>query len=156
VCEQMTHPNDRRPADAQPPKPHQPSQQRSDAWGDQEGHSHERQQLAHEAARHTKARRATVLDKIEQIIIYLVIALEVLLSLRFLLRLTAANPDNTFAGAIYAMSRPFVNPFSTLFISPTFDGSRHIFDVNILVAMTAYLALLALVLGLLRVLFEDS
>ncbi|NJN20256.1 MAG: hypothetical protein HC812_02365 [Leptolyngbya sp. RL_3_1] len=88
-------------------------------------------------------------------VIYAVAALEALLGLRFLLRLTAANPDNTFSSVIYGLSQPFVNPFSTLFISPTFNGSLNIIDVNVLVAMAAYLALLVLFLGLLRIVFEN-
>ncbi|MGF1458294.1 MAG: YggT family protein [Leptolyngbyaceae cyanobacterium] len=114
----------------------------------------ERQRLAQEAARQTKTRKSTALDKFVGAVIYLVAALEILLTLRFMLRLTGANPDNTFARVIYDLSQPFVDPFSTLFISPTFGGSQNIFDVNLLVAMSAYLALLALFLGLIRVLFD--
>jgi hypothetical protein len=116
----------------------------------------ERQKLAQENARHTKAHRVTVLDKFVQGVLYLVGALEILLALRFMLRLTAANPENTFASVIYGLSRPFVNPFSTLFVSPTFNGSQNIFDVNVLVAMAAYLALLALFLGFLRIVFDNK
>ncbi|MEM6521171.1 MAG: YggT family protein [Cyanobacteria bacterium P01_C01_bin.70] len=115
---------------------------------------HERQQLAQEAARHTKARKLTALDMFVRGIIFLVTALELLLALRFILRLSGANSDNTFASGIYGLSQPFVNPFSTLFISPTFGGSQNIFDVNLLVAMAAYLALLALFLGLVHVFSE--
>ncbi|MBD0334322.1 MAG: YggT family protein, partial [Cyanobacteria bacterium Co-bin13] len=61
-------------------------------------------------------------------------------------------PDNTFAGFIYSLSQPFVAPFSTLFISPTFEGNTHIFDVNILVAMAAYLVLALLAVWLVRLL----
>ncbi|MDB9529166.1 YggT family protein [Oscillatoria sp. CS-180] len=148
------------PEDSRHPKPHpqnlpHTSGNQQDPWGADPEDQHERQRLAQEAARHTKARKSTLLDKFVRGVIYLVAALEVLLGLRFLLRFTAANPDNTFAGFIYNLSQPFVNPFSTLFISPTFDGSRYIFDVNVLVAMAAYLALLALFLGLMRVFFDQ-
>jgi YggT family protein len=149
----MSNPNDYRPPEQTPPySPHNPPE--ADPWGVDPEVQRERQRLAQEAARHTKVRKATALDKFVRAVIYLVAALEILLGLRFLLRLTAANPDNTFAGFIYTLSQPFVNPLSTLFISPTFNGNANIFDVNVLVAMAAYLALLALFLGLVRV-FTD-
>ena len=62
----------------------------------------------------------------------------------------SANPNNTFADVIYGLSQTFVNPFSRLFVSPIFNGSVHIFDVNALVAMATYLALLSLFLGLIH------
>lgn len=151
----MSNPNDYRPPEQRSPHPPQNNlAEHSDPWGQDPEAQRERQRLAQEAARHTKAQKLTLLDKFVRGVIYLVVALEVLLGLRFLLRLTAANPDNTFADFIYALSQPFVGPFSTLFISPTFDGNLHIFDVNVLVAMAAYLALLALFLGLVQV-FTD-
>jgi YggT family protein len=111
----------------------------------------ERRRLQHESARHGVARRVTVVEKFVQTIYYLVAALQLLLGLRFFLRLTAANPDNTFASVIYGLSEPFTKPFSTLFISPTFDGSNNIFDVNVLVAMAAYLALMFLFVWFIRI-----
>lgn len=141
----------RPPASQSPPPP----PQNGDPWDSNPSAHQERQRLAHEAARHTKARKATLLDKFVEGVIYLVGALEILLTLRFMLRLTAANPENTFAAIIYSLSRPFVKPFSTLFISPTFNGSQNIFDINVLVAMAAYLALLALFLGFLRIIFDN-
>lgn len=89
--------------------------------------------------------------KFEQGIYFLVGALELLLALRFILRLSTANAANTFAGVIYSLSDPFVRPFSTLFISPTFNGSANIFDVNLLIAMIAYLVLMFLVIWLVRI-----
>lgn len=143
----MAYPPDPPPS-GQSPQYHPPGQ---GAEPNQPTAAQERQRLAQEAAAHTKAEKLTLLDKLVRGVIYLVGALEVLLALRFMLRLTAANPDNTFADVIYGLSQPFVNPFSTLFVSPTFNGSVHIFDVNVLVAMAAYLALLSLFLGLIHV-----
>lgn len=151
----MPNPDEFSAPDQLPPDPHHRAAN-SDPWGDDPEAQLERQRLAQEAARHTKARHVTFLDRFTSAVLYLVAALEVLLGLRFLLRLTAANPENTFAAVIYRLSEPFIRPFSTLFISPTFNGSLNIFDLNILVAMAAYLALLALFLGLLRVLFGRS
>ncbi|MBD2256402.1 YggT family protein [Pseudanabaena sp. FACHB-2040] len=118
----------------------------------QESQEREYQRLRFEEDQFARARRRAIVHRIIWGITYLVGALQILLGLRFLLRLTAANPDNTFAGFIYSLSQPFVAPFSTLFISPTFDGNTHIFDVNILVAMIAYLVLALLAIWLVRIL----
>lgn len=79
--------------------------------------------------------------------------LEILLGLRFLLRLLGANPQNEFARLINNLSTPFIAPFSTLFISPTFGGRAYIFDVNIVIAIVAYALLGYLALSLVRFIF---
>lgn len=84
------------------------------------------------------ARRAAVLVWVTNTVYFLVGLLEILLGLRFLLRLAGANPENTFAQIIYGISDPFVAPFSTLFISPTARNGAAIFDVNVLIAMLVY------------------
>jgi uncharacterized protein YggT (Ycf19 family) len=60
-----------------------------------------------------------------------------LLGLRFLLLLLGANPANAFAHFIYNVSRPFVQPFYSLFnYEPTFTKSH--FEVATLVAIVVY------------------
>lgn len=150
----MSYPQD--PHNSQPPNQQYPPQNgyEDPSWSHEPvdpAAQRERQRLAQEAARHTKAQKLTFWDVLIRGVVFLVVALEVLLGLRFILRLTGANPDNLFARVIYDLSQPFVAPFSTLFISPTLGGNQYIFDVNLLVAMAAYLALLALFLGLIRV-----
>ncbi len=79
--------------------------------------------------------------------------LEILLGLRFILRLFGANPQNEFARFINNLSAPFVAPFSTLFISPTSDRGANIFDVNIVIAIIAYALLSYLTVSLIRFIF---
>jgi YggT family protein len=86
---------------------------------------------------------------------FLIGALETLLILRLILRLSGANSDNAFASFIYNLSEPFVASFSTLFVSPTAEGARYIFDVNLLVAMLVYGLLGLLVARLIKVLAGD-
>jgi hypothetical protein len=81
--------------------------------------------------------------------------LEILLGLRFVLRLFGANPQNEFARLINNLSAPFAAPFSTLFISPTSDGGTNIFDVNIVIAIIAYAILSYLVVSLVRFIFYN-
>jgi len=79
--------------------------------------------------------------------------LEILLGLRFVLRLFGANPQNEFARFINNLSAPFVAPFSTLFISPTSDRGANILDVNIVIAIIAYALLSYLTVSLIRFIF---
>ena len=82
--------------------------------------------------------------------------LEILLLMRFTLRLLGANPQNQFAQLIDNLSAPFIAPFSTLFISPTTNGATNIFDVNIVVAIVAYALLGYLAISLVRLIFYQK
>ena len=79
--------------------------------------------------------------------------LEILLTLRFLLRVSGANPENAFTQFIYKISAPFIAPFATLFVSPVYGGGANIFDVNILVAIVVYSLLCWLVVSLVRFIY---
>lgn len=94
--------------------------------------------LHQEERRLELARRTATLVWMTRSIAYLIAALEILLGLRFLLRVLGANTENSFAQFIYNLSDPFVAPFSTLFISPTAAEGSNIFDVNVLIAMVVY------------------
>lgn len=104
--------------------------------------------LKQEQQRLKAAQRRQTLDWIRNAIILLVGALEILLAIRFFLRISLANLDNTFAKFIMNLSAPFVSPFSTLFISPTNADGTRIFDVNVIVAMVIYALLGALAIAL--------
>jgi uncharacterized protein YggT (Ycf19 family) len=94
--------------------------------------------LQQEERRLETAKRNTTFAWIINSISLLVCLLEVLLVIRFFLRLFGANTQNTFAAFIYNLSEPFIAPFSTLFVSPVTAGGASIFDVNVLVAIVVY------------------
>ncbi len=100
--------------------------------------------LQQEHARLRAAKRRARFAWVRNTITLLVGALQVLLAIRFFLRLSVANPDNIFAQTIYNISAPFMQPFSTLFISPTSADATRIFDLNNLIAMVVYALLGAL------------
>lgn len=106
--------------------------------------------LRQEQDRLKAAKRKQVFSWIRNTIVLLVGALEILLALRLFLRLSSANPDNTFAQFIFGVSDPFVAPFSTLFISPTNADATRIFDLNLIFAMIIYALLGALGIALLN------
>ncbi len=62
--------------------------------------------------------------------------LEVLLGLRFLLKLMAANPDSGFGTFIYGITGLFVMPFTGL--TPTWASGETLLEVTTLVAMAVY------------------
>ena len=94
--------------------------------------------LQQEQGRLEAARKSNTFAWIVNAIAFLVGLLEVLLVLRFVLRVAGANTGNTFAQFIYSLSEPFIAPFSTLFISPVTGGGANIFDLNVLVAIVVY------------------
>jgi YggT family protein len=116
-------------------------------------HDEEAFRLHQEERRLRSARQNTTFDWIINSIFWLAGILELLLLMRFLLRLFAANPKNEFAQLINNLSAPFIAPFSTLFISPTSEGGASIFDINIVIAIVAYALLSYLVVSLLRLIF---
>jgi uncharacterized protein YggT (Ycf19 family) len=109
-------------------------------------------QLRQEEQRLELARRTTTSNWIVNSIYFFVGLLEILLGLRFLLRVLGANTKNTFAQVIYNLSAPFVAPFSTLFVSPVTGGGANIFDVNVLIAIVVYALLGWLAVWLVRLL----
>ena len=79
--------------------------------------------------------------------------LELMLGLRFILKLMAANPSNGFAGLVYGLSGTFTRPFDTLLGTPAIDGS--IFETTTLIAMCVYALIFGLV-GRLILLIGDQ
>ena len=111
--------------------------------------------LRQEEARLGTAQRSNTYIWIVNSIYWLGGILEILLVLRFVLRLFGANPQNEFARLINNLSAPFIAPFSTLFISPTSEGGANIFDVNIVIAIIAYALLSYLLISLIRFIFYN-
>jgi YggT family protein len=99
------------------------------------------------------AKRSTAYVWIINSIFWLTGVLEVLLSIRFFLRLFGANPENWFAQLIYSLSAPLMVPFSTLFISPTMNDGAKILDVNLLIAIVVYALLSYLIVSLVKFIF---
>lgn len=92
--------------------------------------------------------------------IYILIGfLEVLLSLRFFLRVMGANTENQFTQFIYGISDFFMAPFATLFVSPVTNdsanpiGEGNIFDLNVIVAMVVYALLCWLGVSLIKYIY---
>jgi YggT family protein len=117
-------------------------------------HSEESFKLLQEEKRLLSAKQSTSFNWIVNSILGFVGILEVLLSLRFFLRLFGANQQNDFAQLINNLSEPFMVPFVTLFVNPTSGDRVNTFDFNILIAIVIYSLLGYLAVSVVRFLFR--
>lgn len=62
--------------------------------------------------------------------------IEILLGLRFVLKLIAANPDSGFGSLIYGVSGVFTAPFAGLVTTPVTGGT--VLELTTLIAMAVY------------------
>lgn len=113
-------------------------------------HDEEAFQLRQEEKRLGTARRSNTFNWIEKSIFWFLLMVEMLLAMRFVLRLLGANRENVFFQLINNVSTPLIAPFSTLFISPTSGNGNYIFDVNIVIATIAYALLSYLAVSLVQ------
>lgn len=74
--------------------------------------------------------------KATQVIWLLLGILEVLLALRFALKLIAANPASPIAAAIYGFTDLFLFPFAGLTATPAMGGM--VLEISTLIAMAVY------------------
>jgi hypothetical protein len=103
-----------------------------------------REQVVHDVA----AERLFLLNKLSQLIWTLTGIVEVVLALRFVLKLIAANPGAQFTAFVYNIGGIFMSPFAGVTGSPAAGGS--VLEVPALIAMLVY-ALLAW--GVVRILW---
>lgn len=82
--------------------------------------------------------RENQIGRINGIIWLLLGVLEVIIGMRVVLKLLAANPDNGFADFIYRVARAFVWPFFGLVAEPT-STSGSVLEVGSIIAMVVYL-----------------
>ncbi len=82
------------------------------------------------------AERRQVLFQVTRIIWTLLALLEILLGLRFALKLIGANEASPFAMLVYSLSNIFVFPFAGLIGTPAAGGM--VLEISSLIAMVVY------------------
>jgi len=102
-----------------------------------------------EVIRDVAAERRLRLALVTQIVWAILGLLEVLLGLRFLLKLIAANAASGFAVLIYGVTQLFIAPFELLVGTPTSGGI--ILEVTTLIAMAIYALIFWGVVSVLRI-----
>jgi YggT family protein len=75
--------------------------------------------------------------------------LEILLGMRVVLKVIAANPDVGFATFVYGITKPFLAPFTALVGTPKSGGT--ILEVTTLIAMAVYALLFWIVIRAVRI-----
>ncbi len=97
------------------------------------------------------AKRRLILGRIIQLVWLMAGTLEALIALRFVLKLIAANPDNTFARLVYDLTAVFLWPFFGLTITPSVEGI--VLEIHSLIAMVVYALLAWFVVQLIWLIF---
>jgi YggT family protein len=92
--------------------------------------------------------------KVNRILYTLLSILEILLGLRFVLKLLAANPNTGFSTFIYGVTEIFIAPFKALLGTPT-SGNTTI-EVNTLIAMAVYALLVWIIARLIAIVMDRS
>jgi hypothetical protein len=92
----------------------------------------ERSTVVHDAG----AERNQIAHWINSLIWFFFGVINVLIALRFALKLIAANPGNAFAAMVYGVTDLFLLPFFGLTITPTLGGM--VFEIHSLIAIAVY------------------
>ena len=109
--------------------------------------------LEREERQSEKFRRQETINRFIKSIYYLGGVLVILLTLRFLLLLFGANPNNLFASLIFDLSHPFALPFANLFDNPEI-GSKASFEITTIVGILIYTLLIWLVVRLINIIWD--
>ncbi len=110
--------------------------------------------LEREERQSEKLQRQETINRFIKGIYYLGGALVILLTLRFLLLLFAANPNNLFASFILNLSHPFASQFANLFNNPQI-GSKASFEITTIVGIGIYSLLIWLVVHLIKIIWDS-
>ncbi|MFZ2252872.1 MAG: YggT family protein [Minisyncoccia bacterium] len=86
-----------------------------------------------------------------QVIWYILALFEVVLTLRFFLKLLGANPVASFTNLIYSVSLPLVSPFQAVFSISNIE--KNIFEWTTLLAMFVYWLV---AMGIMQLLFMSK
>ncbi len=100
------------------------------------------------------AERRLIIHKVTQWIYLMFGMIEVLLALRFVLRLFGANPAAPFGAFVYGVTAPFLAPFVGLFDIPQFNGS--VVEIHSLVAIAVYALISWALVKLVWILFGET
>lgn len=94
------------------------------------------------------------IGKLNDFLQWFMAVLEVVLFIRFLLKLIGADPTNLFAGFLYALTDIVLFPFSTIVRSPSIHTNQA-FEWSTLIAMAIYWLLFWAVRRFLRILISS-
>ena len=109
-----------------------------------------------EETRHEEALTVRyAIGKLNDFIQWFITVLEVTLAIRFILKLIGADPNNLFAGFLYALTDIVLFPFSTIVHSPSIHPPYQAFEWSTLIAMAIYALIFWAVGRFLRILISS-
>ncbi len=109
-----------------------------------------------EETRHEEALTVRyAIGKLNDFIQWFIAVLEVTLAIRFVLKLIGADPNNLFAGFLYALTDIILFPFSTIVRSPSIHPPYQAFEWSTLIAMAIYALLFWAIGRFLRILISS-
>ncbi len=79
-----------------------------------------------------------VIGKFNDYLVWFLSVLEIMLAVRFLLKLIGADPGNLFAGFLYALTDILLLPFLNIVHSPSIHPPNQSFEFSTLIAMIIY------------------
>jgi hypothetical protein len=102
-----------------------------------------------QVSRDVAAERRIVWFQVSRIVGTLLGILEILLGIRFVLHMIAANPESGFSVFIYGITGVFVAPFNGLITNPRYAGAT--LEVTTLIAMAVYALFVWVIMRLLSI-----
>jgi uncharacterized protein YggT (Ycf19 family) len=99
-----------------------------------------------------EARRSTA-DWISGLISLVIGVIAILLAIRIVLKLLAANPDSGFTQFIYNITGPLARPFQNIFGTPA-AGNGAVFEVSSILAIAIYLLVGWLLIKLVQLIID--
>lgn len=105
-----------------------------------------------QVSRDAAAERRMGMFQLNRILYSLLAFLEILLGLRFFLKLIAANAESGFSVFIYGVTALFAEPFANLIGTPAYEGM--VFEATTLIAMVVYALVFWGIVQVVRIVFD--
>jgi uncharacterized protein YggT (Ycf19 family) len=96
------------------------------------------------------------IGKLNEYLLWFLMVLEVTLLLRFLLKLIGADPNNPFAGFLYALTDILLYPFLGIVNSPSIHPPNQAFEFSTLIGVIVYFLVFYALRRFLRILISPE
>lgn len=107
-------------------------------------------------ARQEEARTVRfAIGKLSDFVQWFVLVLEVMLAIRFVLKLIGADPGNVFAGFLFALTDIVLYPFMTIIPNPSVHPPYESIELTTLIGMVIYYLIFWAVKRFLRILISE-
>jgi uncharacterized protein YggT (Ycf19 family) len=98
----------------------------------------EETEISAEAAQAEARTIKYAIGKLNDYLLWFLMVLEIMLVVRFIFRLIGADPNNPFAGFLYALTQIIILPFYHIVPDPGGPNGPHVFEFSTLIAMAIY------------------